>query len=574
MKKTTLYLSFLLCFVAISVLTSCGGGSGDENAQSRETNKSISKKVGTSGGEVKLEDTSTSISLDIPGDALSEEANITITHLKGAAVHDSLKEFSNREGGVVFEFGPDGLVFDKPVPFTVKLGEIDGSTQLGQMQLPVVAAISVTSDGTVSSLSDLELVYDGETDGVSLTGTLSHFSKIEIRIIKNLLVTAEGVPETPIAPGTHFNVNVKLPGKDKLKNSDKVSTYYFDESEPQVLYHSVAPNDQFEWNNFDYSCQTDEGIYSAVVTMRLQEGEPFWQVKDGNSHFNIEREFVGEPKIRFEKRVSCPPDLPKVAINVLSDPPIKESDSAVIELVADQAYDEPLQFDVSAFGSAKYGLDWHFGGSDVNLFVEKLDKEFSFDDSDGNYYDTEKAFIYDPMRGGVIDTETGEVVQYKEPLNHTFRFKLGAGQTKLTLGLHGIDNFVLDGDKVLGLFISSVQAALSSSPLNSFLWPDDLGDGSGTAVLGARGTLLTVVPNEVSGVINEPFQIALEQTFSAFGDGTSTASSNVILYIEDPNGVLSAPSLDAPREGDGASASLNNTNRQLFESQVSYLSLD
>lgn len=124
-------------------------GSGTGSAQASES-------IGPSGGTVELED---GLILDVPADALPEDTMIEVSALPDADAPASLGDVTLLSK--VYDFQPDGLVFETPIEVTIPYE--GGDT--------VILAFSESADGTVEDLEVLSA--DGEVAVLSVP----HFTK-------------------------------------------------------------------------------------------------------------------------------------------------------------------------------------------------------------------------------------------------------------------------------------------------------------------------------------------------------------------------------------------------------------
>jgi hypothetical protein len=136
-----------------------GGGSnvGDE----------ISKTIeAAEGGEVELD----GAAVDIPADALSEDVEITIEVLD----KDDLPE-SDSIASAVYDFGPDGTIFDEPVTLAI---DFDASATPDGMRA-VLAWLDTEND-------EWQPLADSQVRGDSVTATTDHFTPFAV------IFTADG----------------------------------------------------------------------------------------------------------------------------------------------------------------------------------------------------------------------------------------------------------------------------------------------------------------------------------------------------------------------------------------------
>jgi len=143
------------------------GDNGNSDVFESETKKAL--VPASRGGVVKT--ASGSVSVDIPGGALLVDTEITI-------VSESKKDqpMESSLGSNVFNFGPDGLQFSKPVTLTIKLG--------ADVPEGKVATISVLEgkDWFIVAQGDPRMAGDPRmiTTGDQITTEVSHFSKYAV----------------------------------------------------------------------------------------------------------------------------------------------------------------------------------------------------------------------------------------------------------------------------------------------------------------------------------------------------------------------------------------------------------
>jgi len=518
----------------VLLLISCGGGGSDD-----EKDKiSVSRIVGSSGGDVILDDTSSSISLNIPDGALNEEVTINIEFQKNVSVHDELKDFVDAENGAVFSFKPDGQVFAKPVLFNVTFGDIKAQTRGGITQLPTFAVVSIDSNGVTSAVDDLEINIDSDSGKLSLSGTLEHFSKMEMRPIPQLAVVIEGVPESPIAPGTEFKVNARITADTDngisgvIAKTDDVTTQYIDLSVLPVSGGAGGEVSKFSWLNLNYVCSAGLGAYQSLIKLGLKEGVDKWRIGSPEDHILIPS-WVIAPHFFFQRSVDCRPGKIKLSYNMLGDPMENESDSFKFEFALTVPAEEEIVIDIHARGDAVIGKDFEFAKGTVDII----------DPESGETINTETDIAIEEETGLPFNPRTGSYLPYG--------VKIPAGELSYTVELHGLDDAIKDGNKNTTLFASSDDVALDFDPNVTIEWLDDVDDGTDPPTLNARGLTFVASPRAVTGYVGSTFQINLEQINGFYGDSDATRVVRVDISTEDPDGILSNPTLDDYKEGDG-----------------------
>ncbi|MCH8993871.1 MAG: hypothetical protein IH959_02760 [Chloroflexi bacterium] len=156
--RTLLPVAAIVAFAALAV--SCGGGG--------ESGKAV---ISVEGGVATSDDGK--LTLDIPPGALDEEVELTISAVSVDELPEALREASGT--GPAYRLEPDGLVFNEPVPVTLKLdrSEMDDVPEDG-----VVAHLLLTrnADGEIETLEELVTEATLGEETITVRGELSHFS--------------------------------------------------------------------------------------------------------------------------------------------------------------------------------------------------------------------------------------------------------------------------------------------------------------------------------------------------------------------------------------------------------------
>ncbi len=134
--------------VLATLLGACGGDDGTVG-----TGATVTMDVGTDGGTVELE----GVTLEIPAGALVGTESITVTSTTDVAPNGFSKL------SPIYEFEPDGLVFEVPATVTIAFTGSDGDA-------PSLIWSSSVAGGGFDDLG-------GTIVGDELTGEVGHFSK-------------------------------------------------------------------------------------------------------------------------------------------------------------------------------------------------------------------------------------------------------------------------------------------------------------------------------------------------------------------------------------------------------------
>ena len=114
MKVFRKLLSYILMISMLALMVGCGKKENNVNNE-HVPHKTVEEKIGSKGGTIKE---SSNIKLNIPKDALKNDANISARYVDYDAEFSD-KPSMNFLGGA--EFGPSKTTFDKPVKVSLKL---------------------------------------------------------------------------------------------------------------------------------------------------------------------------------------------------------------------------------------------------------------------------------------------------------------------------------------------------------------------------------------------------------------------------------------------------------------------
>lgn len=124
------------------------------------------QEVGSEGGTVVSKDGR--VTLAIPAGALASATTITVKEVEHPALPAEIPDSSIERS---YEFGPDGLVFQKPAIVQVLTSQVaSDSVVAGQI------LFTVSADGTVELAGDESLVRSATSDSVWVQGKIEHFS--------------------------------------------------------------------------------------------------------------------------------------------------------------------------------------------------------------------------------------------------------------------------------------------------------------------------------------------------------------------------------------------------------------
>ena len=116
------------CFI-VSLMVGCSGaeqghGGGNTSNESHPTQTETAETLGPLGGVVEVSDADSPVygaRVEIPPDALSEEEAITISHSEIPADLPSSVFIAGR----CISFGPDGIIFDRPIDIFLPYSDED-----------------------------------------------------------------------------------------------------------------------------------------------------------------------------------------------------------------------------------------------------------------------------------------------------------------------------------------------------------------------------------------------------------------------------------------------------------------
>ncbi len=179
------HLSFPLLFIGLLLAVSCGGSSEEDNSTAE------ARITASGGGELRLADGS--MTLTVPPGAVSEDVNISVTR----SDHD-----------VAFDLKPDGLRFAVPasVELTLQSDQIEIDQESGE--LSVLGLVVSDSDGT-EPLGNVENRFDTDSQTLTVTGELEHFSKLITRE-SGLRVSMDQVVPDELPVGETFRADARI----------------------------------------------------------------------------------------------------------------------------------------------------------------------------------------------------------------------------------------------------------------------------------------------------------------------------------------------------------------------------
>ena len=166
-----LFSKLLIGFTLI-IHAGCGGLTALEpTTESSETSTGSGSKVisAEDGGSVTSSDGK--MTLTIPAGALDEDTEITITPVE-------------TDAGTVYEFQPDGLVFNEPATATYKMdaAEMDDVTDENGDPLdtgniaPSVLLFLVSEDGSTEVMEDISVKSDEDSSIIEVSTPIPHFT--------------------------------------------------------------------------------------------------------------------------------------------------------------------------------------------------------------------------------------------------------------------------------------------------------------------------------------------------------------------------------------------------------------
>lgn len=197
------WAAWLLLVMGIGLKVSgCGGGSSGGGGGAG--NPAVaSASIGPNGGNMTSLDGK--VTLTIPAGALGNTQTITIESIDPATLP---AKFAGIAAERAYELKPDGLQFNPPAQISLQLDDpaqpAAGAVEKG------IAVLLTSANGQVEPLGNLALTVDADGKTASLTGELTHFSKLVQAATIRDIVTVSGFPEGPIPVGGTFQVKVSV----------------------------------------------------------------------------------------------------------------------------------------------------------------------------------------------------------------------------------------------------------------------------------------------------------------------------------------------------------------------------
>lgn len=170
-RTFTAFLLLSTLFAALLV-AACGSGGGS---------KTEARITVSGGGELRSEDGS--FVLSVPPNAVSEDVTISLEEISPEDADDGIL---NAEGPR-FELQPDGMQFSEPARVTLTVPVENLDTGAENDELPTFNLISVSSEGDISGLENLDNSFDLESNELSISADVPHFSSI-VRTKRNFTV--------------------------------------------------------------------------------------------------------------------------------------------------------------------------------------------------------------------------------------------------------------------------------------------------------------------------------------------------------------------------------------------------
>jgi len=162
----------LAIIAALFVFSGCSNQSPlqPETPQSLELARSVSGSATYTASTSELITSSDGGTISIVSEGYNHEFVVDPSAVKSDVVISvkASKDVVDRKACIVFEFGPDGLVFDKPASLKFSMGELDASSLSATLYYFDPKLGQWVSQGST-----------GVTDGVA-TFSISHFSKYAI----------------------------------------------------------------------------------------------------------------------------------------------------------------------------------------------------------------------------------------------------------------------------------------------------------------------------------------------------------------------------------------------------------
>ena len=184
MKFVSRRIGLFLLLGSVLFALACGSGSSFD-AEARITVDE--------GGELRSEDGS--FVLTVPAGAVSEDVTISLEEISSEEADDGILNVE----GPRFELKPDGLQFSEPARVTLRVPVDDLDAGPEGNELPTFNIVSLSSDGDLSGLENVDNSFDLTTSELTLSADVSHFSRI-FRTKRNFTVELTRITE-PLAIG-------------------------------------------------------------------------------------------------------------------------------------------------------------------------------------------------------------------------------------------------------------------------------------------------------------------------------------------------------------------------------------
>jgi len=158
-----------LAFAFALGISACSSDSGDDDA-SPSGDHSGTEQPGTASAEITASEGGDlelgAAKLSVPGGALAEDTTLTVESKKPAAGLPDAASLS----GLVYDFGPTGTTFEKPVALTLPLAKAPGAGK---------EAVIAYLDEASGSWADLATTVDASG---AVSAEIAHFSSYVVRI--------------------------------------------------------------------------------------------------------------------------------------------------------------------------------------------------------------------------------------------------------------------------------------------------------------------------------------------------------------------------------------------------------
>lgn len=230
-------------------------------------------EIGPAGGEITSTDGR--LTLTIPAGALAEPKTITVEVVPPDELGDEFDELSKAVGiADAWDLGPDGLVFQAPVTVTVKSNMAITRTE-GEVVFDV--EVLMVSDGTTAAPLEDQVIAE-TSEGVTVTGTLEHFSTVALSALLGFDVGVDGLPATSgVLDGFLANVFAR---NEEPETFEVWSAKFLDDSRlplaiaPGYIFEGTLAGDgQERSGSFPYICtDTGTGLWRGTVSVLL---DPF-----------------------------------------------------------------------------------------------------------------------------------------------------------------------------------------------------------------------------------------------------------------------------------------------------------